>query len=113
MFNQVYEKEIKLSEIKERAFSVIPTKVGIHNDLKMLVLDLDRGLDSRLHGNDYLGYLRQNSKVSLNSGTVACCRVLQLMIGNVIQKCIITQLNKDLIISIELVMYNERRKINA
>ena len=40
MFNQVYEKEIKLSEIKERAFSVIPTKVGIHNDLKMLVLDL-------------------------------------------------------------------------
>jgi hypothetical protein len=34
---------------EKRPLSVIPTKVGIHNDLKIL--------DSRLHGNDYLDYL--------------------------------------------------------
>ena len=38
------------------ALSVIPAKAGIHNELKIL--------DSRLHGNDHLDYLWQNSKVS-------------------------------------------------
>ena len=37
--------------------SVIPTKVGIHNELKIL--------DSRLHGDDHLGCLWQNAKVSI------------------------------------------------
>jgi hypothetical protein len=39
---------------------VIPAKAGIHNDLKIL--------DSRFHGNDYSGYLQQNSKVSKRYG---------------------------------------------
>jgi len=43
----------------KRLLSVIPAKAGIHNKLKIL--------DSRLHGNDHLDYLWQNSKVSVKS----------------------------------------------
>jgi hypothetical protein len=39
---------------------VIPAKAEIHNDLKIM--------DFRLHGNDYSGYLQQNSKVSKQYG---------------------------------------------
>ena len=52
---------------EKRAFSVILTKVGIHNKLKIPVCVRTRTgrLDSRLHGNDHLDYLWQNSKVSI------------------------------------------------
>ena len=45
---------------------VIPAKAGIHNELNIL--------DSRLHGNDHLDYLWQNSKIPLPRG----CGILQI-----------------------------------